>query len=239
MRWISAFSVLMLAGLGSVQQNDAEKLFRGMEKKVRDAKGVKMAFEIDAVLDKNNDKMRGVVTVTEGNKARLEVTGSPGGKQKNMTIISDGKQAYYTASDAPKPETKPIEQNLSQTRPQILARGGVFATFQIGPATEKFDIDKMMPVSDFKLGKKEKVGTRDSQPVECTMKLDNGQIVQMTVWLDTQSNLPLKRVVVAPADKGVFRVTEIYTEITLNPKVDGKMFEAPKKNGQCSGERRT
>jgi outer membrane lipoprotein-sorting protein len=228
MRWISAFSVLMIAWLGSAQQNDGEKLFRSMEKMVRDAKGVKMAFDIEAVKDKDTDKMRGAVTVAEGNRARLEVTGSLDGKQKSITIIADGKQAYSTASDAPKPETKPIEQNLSQTRPQILARGGVFATFQIGPATEKFDIDKMMPVSDFKLGKKEKVGTRDAQPVECTMKLDNGQMVQMTVWLDSQSNLPLKRVVVAPADKGVFRVTEVYTEITLNPKVDGKMFEAPK-----------
>src|SRR5205814_696548 len=132
------------------------------------------------------------------------------------------------ASDMPKPESKAVESNFSQTRPQILARGGVFATFNIGPATESFDIDKVMPVSDFKLGKKDKIGVRETQAVECTLKPDNGQVGQMTVWLDTKTNLPLKRSVTMAGEKGVFRVTEVYTEITINPKLDSKLFELPK-----------
>src|SRR5882724_655987 len=101
MRWISAFAVLILAGPAFGQQNDAEKLFRAMEKKIRDAKGVKMGFEIDAAVDKNIDKMRGVVTVTEGNKARLEVSGTTDGKQNAMTIVADGKMAHFKATDMP------------------------------------------------------------------------------------------------------------------------------------------
>jgi outer membrane lipoprotein-sorting protein len=228
MRCTAALVALILTVPAFAQQNPAEKLYRAMEKQIRDAKSVKMAFEIDSAIDKDNTKMRGFVSVAEGNKARLEVTGSDNGQPRSMTIISDGKTSYYKGSDKPSGESKPAEGNLSQTRPQILARGGVFATFQIPPTTEGFDIDKLMPASDFKLGKKEKVGVRDAQVVECTLKPDNEQVVQMTVWLDTQTNLPLKRLITSSGQKGVFRVTEIYTEITLNPKFDDKMFAVPK-----------
>jgi outer membrane lipoprotein-sorting protein len=228
MRWTVALTVLVLTAPAFGQQSDAEKLYRGMEKLVRDAKSIKMAFEIDAAIDKNTNKMRGVVTVAEGNKARLEVNGTDNGKAQNMTLIADGKVAHYKGSEKPKGESKPVEGNLSQTRPQILARGGVFATFQIGPATEAFDIDKVLSISDFKLGKKEKVGVREAQVVEYTLKPDNGQVVRMAVWLDTATNIPLKRLMTAPGQKGVFRVTETYPEILLNPKIDAKVFEIPK-----------
>jgi outer membrane lipoprotein-sorting protein len=228
MRWTVALTVLILTAPGFAQPSAAEKLYRDMEKQIRDAKSIKMAFEIDAAIDKNINKMRGAVTVAEGNKARLEVNGSDNGKPQNMTLIADGKLAHYRGSEKPGGESKPVEANLSQTRPLILARGGVFATFQIGPATETFDIDKVLAISNFKLGKKEKVGVREAQVIEYTLKPDNGQVVQMAVWLDTKTNLPLKRLMTAPGQKGVFRVTETYTEITLNPQLDAKVFVIPK-----------
>jgi len=58
------------------------------------------------------------------------------------------------------------------------------------------------------------------------LKLANLGAMQMTIWLDTQTNMPLKRLVIAPSEKA--RLTEVYTEFTLNPKLDGKMFELPK-----------
>jgi outer membrane lipoprotein-sorting protein len=228
MRWIFAPAVFILLAPAFAQPNTAEKLYRGMEKTIRDAKSIKMGFEIDAATDKDNNKVRGSVSVAEGNKARMEITGTEDGKQRTMTLIADGKMTHFTASDMPKPESKAVESNFSQTRPQILARGGVFATFNIGPSTESFDIDKVMPVSDFKLGNKDKIGVREAQAVECTLKPDNGQVAQMTVWLDTKTNLPLKRLVTTAGEKGVFRVTEVYTEIAINPKLDGKLFELPK-----------
>jgi len=228
MRWIFTSAVFILLLPEFAQPNGAEKLYRGMEKIIRDAKSLKMGFEIGVDLDKETSKMRGAVSVAQGNKARLEVTATAGGKERAMTVIADGKQAVVVETDTPKAEPKPVESNFSQTRPQILARGGVFATIEIGPSTENFDIDKVMAISDFKLGKKEKIGVRETQAVECTLKPDNGQVAQMTVWLDTQSNLPLKRVVTVAGEKGVFRVTEVYTEITINPKFDSKLFELPK-----------
>jgi outer membrane lipoprotein-sorting protein len=228
MRWLSACSVLILAAPAFSQQNEAEKLYRAMEKNIREAKSVKMAFEIDAIMDKETGTMRGAVTVAPGNMVRLEAKGSVSAKEREITVIADGKQALRYETGMPKAEIKPVESNLSETRPQILARGGVFATFQIGPATERFDIDKIMPLSAFKLGNKEKVGQREAQVVECTMMPDNGQVVQLTTWLDTKTNLPLKRLVTAPAEKGLFRVLEVYTEITLNTKFDAKLFELPK-----------
>jgi outer membrane lipoprotein-sorting protein len=228
MRWMVALTVLILTAPAFAQQEAAEKLYRAMEKHLRDAKSVKVVFESDASIDKDTTKMRGTVSVADGNRAHLDISGSDNGKPWSMTFIADGKMAYFTRTDKPKGESKPVEANLSQTRPQILARGGVFATFQIGPAKETFDIEKVMGIGDFKLGKIEKVGLRDAQVVECTLKPDNGQVMKMAIWLDTQTNLPLKRLLTASGPKGAIRVTETYTEIDINPTFNAKFFEIPK-----------
>jgi len=158
MRWMSALGVLILAGSAFAQQNEAEKLFRAMEKKVREAKAIKIVYEIDETVDKGINKYRGAVTIAEGNRVRIEATSTVGGKQNTKTVVADGKQAHSTSTDNPKANLSPVESNTSQTEPQILARGGVLLWFANGPDKETFDIDKMMPISDFKLGKKEKVG---------------------------------------------------------------------------------
>ena len=47
---------------------------------------------------------------------------------------------------------------------------------------------------------------------------------QATLWIDARTLLPLKYVI--GDDTG--RLTEIYHEFTLDPKVDARAFELPK-----------
>jgi len=87
--------------------------------------------------------------------------------------------------------------------------------------------------SAFKLGKKEKIGKRDTQVIEYKLTLENTPkeaaklALSEQLWLDVETNLPLKRVLTGKLDKE-FTYTEIYSEFTLNPKVDAKLFELPK-----------
>ena len=49
----------------------------------------------------------------------------------------------------------------------------------------------------------------------------------VTVWIDSKTLLPLKRVVVAnPRSTQV--VTEMYKQFTLDPKINANDFELPK-----------
>ena len=50
---------------------------------------------------------------------------------------------------------------------------------------------------------------------------------EITVWIDNDTGVPLKRVVVQSKGKE-FRTTEVYSEFKLNPKIDAKVFDLPK-----------
>ena len=87
--------------------------------------------------------------------------------------------------------------------------------------------------SEFKLGKKEKIGEREAQVIEYKLAYEEAAketpdlSLSEKLWLDVETHLPLKRVVVGKLKKE-FTCTEEYSEFTLNPKVDAKLFELPK-----------
>ena len=47
------------------------------------------------------------------------------------------------------------------------------------------------------------------------------------MWLDTKTNLPLKRVITLSKDKST--ITETYSKMKIDEKIDRKRFELPKK----------
>ena len=230
MRWLTAMALVALACPVFAQQNEAEKLFRAMEKQVKESKTIKVGFDVDADLGKAAAaKLKGSLVVAPGNKARLDAKGTFEGKERSVLMLADGKQQLYSENNEPA-KPRALEFDISTVVPQILARGGVFAMFETAPdKKDAFDIDKFLPATDFKLGAREKVGAREAQPVQYTLKPGPDRLVQVTVWLDLKTNVPLKRVLVGTnPDKQMITVTETYTEIALNPAVEDKIFEMPK-----------
>jgi outer membrane lipoprotein-sorting protein len=68
----------------------------------------------------------------------------------------------------------------------------------------------------------------DSTAQVVTYQLDfNGKSAQMSVWIDTKTQLPLKRVVAVDQDGQMFRITETYSTFAIDPKLDPKLFEIP------------
>jgi outer membrane lipoprotein-sorting protein len=49
----------------------------------------------------------------------------------------------------------------------------------------------------------------------------------MKLWVDTQTNLPVK-LAMTGGQAGVSELTETYSEFTLDAKVDAKIFQLPK-----------
>ena len=106
--------------------------------------------------------------------------------------------------------------------------GAMLMARSVKPGDEKeVDLDKDAPVTNFKLGAKEMVGDKTAQVVTYTLDFDCTS-AKMSMWIDTKTQLPLKRVVTADQDGQMFRITETYSTFAIDPKLEPKLFEIPK-----------
>jgi outer membrane lipoprotein-sorting protein len=213
----------------SEKGNDAEQLFKQMEAKLHKAKTVSLSFASKAESDGEpfkGWKLKGTVAVVGGNKGRVEMSGGKEGSERFKALsISDGKQVVQDKGK-PRPAPKVYTSNLLT----IVARSGFFlmiAPLPPEPFTNpNFDLREGFTVSGFKLGKKEKIGERETQRIDYMLSVKgNAGKFPVAVWIDLKTRLPVKRQLQEAADKIWY--TETY-EITLDGKVDVKKFEFPK-----------
>jgi outer membrane lipoprotein-sorting protein len=112
----------------------------------------------------------------------------------------------------------------------VFARAGMLAMMRSQPRgdnKEAFDLDKMLAIRDFKAGAKEKVGTHDTQVVQYNLDLKEGT-AKVSLWIDTKTNLPVKRELTVDDNGKNFQITETISAFDVNPKLDPKLFELPK-----------
>lgn len=222
-------AVLLLSALA--RADDAEKLVRAMEKKLESARAIQVAFESRAEGPRESGTFEGTLTVAEGNKMHLEGSIEMDGKKVKWKKVSDGTTTTEEGLDR---GSRPTPKNLTRDCRHSLTHGGfIMAAFlsSSGP-----DGDEMWPafrVSDFELGKADNVGTRRARIVSCKLTpAARGAKVDVsfteTLWLDVETDLPLKREFAGSFGKKNISFTETYKSFTLDPKIDAKMFEVPK-----------
>jgi outer membrane lipoprotein-sorting protein len=232
MRLLFSAAVLALVATRSAQAqpNEAEKLYRAMEKNIRAAKSLKIAGEIEVNFKQDGGTLKGTLLVAEGNKLRVELAGKSGDKDISTSTISNGKTTVS--------ETKPggkaswdTDTSLTDIALALSARLGLFAFIGISkrPDDKAFDLDKVFPVSDFQMGGKEMVGKRQAVVLSYNVVAAGKGKAKVTVWLDPKTNLPIKRKLepLNDAEKGQGFV-DTYTEFELNPTIEAKRFDLPK-----------
>ena len=234
-----------LAPAALAQDKDAEKLFRAMEKKIKDAKALEVAFTYQL----EGKPAKGTLLLTDDNKTRLQVSGHYffGVKgNPSFTLVSDGKKfktkgAKFGIATIGRPFIEPggqsegeIGKGFHALLATTLTRGGVGLTVLALPTTTGADgtIDpdtpeSKMTVYDFKAGAAEKVGERQAKVLRYRFGKGGNDDGEITLWLDAENGLPLKRVFALPKGEKI-RITESYSEFKLNPKVDAKAFALPK-----------
>jgi outer membrane lipoprotein-sorting protein len=216
---------------------EAEKLFRAMEKKVREADTLRVVVEQGDVYhtelyrSKGREmyKYKGRLLLGGGQKARLELTWQSDGKGHKDLVIADGKQ-LIGAGEHLDTKGKPVPQPRTHTAfcGQYTARLGLLPLFGAGGVEgEKYDIEKHIPADNFYLGRREKVGGREAQVIEYQSKRRDYRH-EITLWLDVETGLPLKRVTERKLGARS-RTTEVYREFTVNPRLDPGLFVLPKK----------
>ena len=229
------------------QDKEAEKLFRDMEKKIKRAKALEIAFTFQL----NGKTAKGSLLLTQEDKAQLRVRSHyyPGVQGKpTFELISDGKRfktkgAKIGVASSGIPYIDPEEEATAGDTGKgfhkicavVLSRGGVGYFFYTLPYWIQGDggvdpdaPESKMTVYDFKARGTEKVGERQAKVLRYRFGKGGKRDAEITLWIDAKTGLPLKRVFFN--ETGVFegRITETYSEFNLNPKIDAKAFELPK-----------
>ena len=231
--WIS----LVAAVLIPAQADSAEAQFKKMEQQILKAKTLQSELDILAKGDKETFMaMKGRIAIAQGGKIRLELEGEVQKEKDKMTMVSDGKLMVMDSSKRPG-KSQDAQKQLTEMSLASMARSGIvvslfFTSARVGGDEEKekvFDIDKMLAVSDFKLGKKEAIDGKDAQAIEYKLTPKSSKEPMMiTVWIDVKSNLPVKRVATSKEGEKMFTITETYGKLTLDGKVEDKDFVLPK-----------
>lgn len=218
-------AVAAIALLLPQEKNEAEELFKKMEEKIAKAKSVRMTFEVS--LDPEGAKLTGELLLDEGNRARWHMEGKKDGVFDSGTLTSDGTRALMLAGGV-KNRPFDVPESMGRLMRLSLARSGFLGLVDASHREEKAKADPATAfiASGFKLGAKEKVGDRESQAIDYTLSVKGNPDASMTVWVDRETNLPLKRTF----RSGSRKRDETYTAFTLDPKIDPAKFELPKEN---------
>jgi RNA polymerase sigma factor (sigma-70 family) len=213
------------------QENEAEKLFRAMEKKLVNAKSLKVTWDLQGEFGGGDEpgepipiKFKGVCNIAAGDKARAECDGDLAGKAHKILVVSDGVDLAERQTDEARERPKATPEGFNKNGSAVLARVGAFMTtcwLGHGDATEE-----KLPVSDFKFGAKETVGKTETQVIEYSVSLDGNQNLFMKLWINTKTTLPVKRQS-RPDGKKAGTMVEIYTEFALDSRMEAKLFQLP------------
>ena len=212
--------------------NEAEKAFRAAEKKLAEADTVQLDFVSDMKYDGQEVKLKGILLMAKGNKLRMELNGKLAGEAYEETIISDGAKTKIkkAVQDTPK--------NIHAKFARTASQGGFAVGFFVVASSADEEEPRLgeTSVSGFSFGKKEKIGVHERLAQRIDYKLtmtigDQGggkkkETVDAQVWLDADTNLPLKRIVNLPG-AAKSQAIEVYG-IVINAKIDPRKFELPK-----------
>jgi outer membrane lipoprotein-sorting protein len=214
----------------AVLGNDAEKLFHEMEKKIAEAKSLRVAADVDVKDKREGGTLKSTVALAPGNKLRLTMKGKGGGKEVEMEIVSDGNNLFTRMTPPGDSKQAEVPKNLHTLMGKVLSRTGPIGAFFIARprASKELDPEKLFRVRDFKLSEATKVNGRDAKVLHYQIDIDGKESAKITLWLDARTLLPLKRVIIPEGMGEGTEITETYTEFTLNPQLDAKTFELPK-----------
>jgi outer membrane lipoprotein-sorting protein len=217
-------------------ENQAEKLFRESEKRLAEADQVQITVESTLEGTREKGHFKGTLLLARGNKASVVVQGNILDEKIKLSFVSNGTRMKMEMTMLKSQEEKDIPKDFNATLAVTISRAGMLAgLFRARaqrPGEKEPGLDDLLKVSDLVLGKKEKVGERETQVIDYKLVMDNGYTAESTIWLgtiwlDTETKLPLKRVLSFKNANESRRVTETY-QIRVNGKIDLKKFELPK-----------
>jgi outer membrane lipoprotein-sorting protein len=222
-----AFLVLAIA---QPPPQDAEQWFRAMESKIVTANALKLICQSSVEDGPKVYRVDVKLWAAQGNRLRVEaVPGLGPAKDKEIVIVADGKQTAVLLSPKEEPLMRDLDPEFNKKVLGLLVRTamGTFLNELLRPGTQLKAGE--IELTKFKLGAKEKADNkREAQLIEfeCAIKEKVG-VLKVKLWIDTNTLLPLRRVLTITTGGAEARYTEVYREFTLDPPIDAKLFVLP------------
>lgn len=232
--WLSAAEAPQDTGA----DDEAAKLFGAMEEKLANAKSLQCEFKVEVDSDPLRERgeehpqavsYEGSLFLAVGNKARLEIEEQKADRPLRFKLVSDGARLSRQDCGMNHPQLGDAPQDLNAEILTWMSRPGVFVPQMPLPDVEAADGRDRFRVSDFRLGEMETVGERDAQRLEYQLAVKGQDIhLSISVWLDVETGLPVKRTVASAAGSGgTMTVTEVYKKLVLDEKTDATRFSLP------------
>ncbi|HUE16890.1 MAG TPA: sigma-E factor regulatory protein RseB domain-containing protein [Planctomycetaceae bacterium] len=214
----------------TTEQNQAEKLFRESEKKLADADQAQITVESTLEGAPGQGSAKGTLLLAKGNKASVVVQGHLRGDEFKASFVSNGTKMKMAVTKLAAQQEQKTPHDLNAMIVGSFSRLGILAGFRNTtqqPGEEEPGLEDMFKVSDFTMGKKERVAGRDAQVIDYKLVINNSDTAENTIWIDTETKLLLKRVINSKNGNESIRITETY-QICVDGNIDGKSFELPK-----------
>jgi hypothetical protein len=228
MRSLLALLVWVILGTAAQAQETAQKLYEAMEHKLIQAKARQFNYQIDFKQAGAPGACRGTWIMGEGNRFKCTSEFQSSTQGLKAFTVSDGKTVLTQTEVGCKPTP-----SLWSSPPSWVSRSGRFFSrggqHLIGSSFSFDEIDEVKPYA-FKLVGRDKVGDREANVIEYQVgRASQRRPTTYKLWLDAQTNLPLKRTVEAGgAEAGGSDVVETYSHWDLDPKVPDGVFALPK-----------
>ena len=228
--WVCLIALLVSA---DPDPSGAKAAFDRMEQQLLQSKTLQVQLDISTVDSKNIPMSAKGRLLVAGDRMRIELDMSRGGKTEKGVLLSNGTKQQWITSGQPS-QAKVMKKELGKIVLTHFSRTGVATSYTLDDPDnldqkDDFDPAKTIPVSGFKFGKKELVEGVEAQAInyQITFSLLK-EPVAATVWVDVKTNLPVKRVLVLKEGEEGITITESYTKAVLNGKIDDKEFELSK-----------
>jgi outer membrane lipoprotein-sorting protein/Tol biopolymer transport system component len=228
MRWPIAVLVWGAAVSAVPAQDGAQKLFEALQQKLAAARGYKVDFESSILTSMGAGPMHGTLLLAPGNRLKYRlVCGAPADAGPNQdeafTFVSDGKTLVTLKAGQPRPQkVEEVRDRFQETVTGWGSRIGLF--FSLSHVNHGGDEDyRALRPSDFRTVGRDKVEGRVANVIEFTLTRGPAA-TRHTLWLDTETGLPLKFVV---KTREGFGTTETYRNWELDPDVPDETFALP------------
>jgi outer membrane lipoprotein-sorting protein len=217
------------------QDDDALLACRALEKRINEAKSLRITVGMTIELEnqrgeRKRGELSGSVWLAEGNKARIDLSGkAPGDKDMQFKMISDGHRMLARVKGQPDRPPHEAPKDIGEIIRGTISRAGIFAGVFYGvPEKEEPKLDDLYQISDFKLGARQKSGSREILIIDYKIGFRGAKekgLITLALYAD--SMLPQKRIFTITDAAHKVRIIETYSEFTVDPMLEAKQFDLP------------
>ena len=241
LRLFSFFALSLVCAEAPARPDDKEAaaLFAKMAEKVRRAKSIQIVCKGNFKTVGFEAEVKATLLLKEGNKMRLDLDtngfrdGLP--YTYGMRMVSDGTRVRRREKQGALADFV-TTKSWNETVIENVLRGGFPSGLELIRVTKEGENEEagmafrsVGKPTHFMLLRKDRIGDREAQPIEFTVKsdLEFAREISTILWLDPSKGLPLQRMNVVRTDR-TLTVTETYEKFIVDENIDDSSFALPK-----------